>query len=109
MQGEVVQRPLHEKDIQVAPLRFADASQYRDIYATMLRLEAAEDRRKTESQKHHVSVRWEVGINNKRQVFIKLPTGTSELRLSVGDEIRLRYVGVSHKPWSSEGKFLSTI
>ena len=49
-------------------------------------------------------VRWDMGLNQKRTAWFNLPRLESgEVRLAVGDELRLRYHGELHKPWEGVG------
>uniref|UniRef100_A0A0W0FF72 AAA+ ATPase domain-containing protein n=1 Tax=Moniliophthora roreri TaxID=221103 RepID=A0A0W0FF72_MONRR len=51
-----------------------------------------------------ITVRWDIGLNQKRVAWFCLPKLESgEVRLAVGDELRLRYLGELHKPWEGVG------
>ena len=56
---------------------------------------------------HHVSytvcVRWDVGLNKKRVAYFHFAKANEDMKLMHGDELRLRYVGELHKPWSGVG------
>jgi len=66
-------------------------------------MEADYDKRLKESQTQDgISVTWDMGLNQKRVAwfaFAKL----EELRLAVGDELRIRYNGELRKPWECTG------
>lgn len=49
-------------------------------------------------------VRWDIGLNQKRVAWFVLPKLESgEVRLAVGDELRLRYCGEMRKGWEGLG------
>lgn len=49
-------------------------------------------------------MRWDMGLNQKRIAWFNLPKLESgEVRLAVGDELRLRYNGELHKAWEGLG------
>lgn len=51
-----------------------------------------------------ITVRWDLGLNPKRVTWFYLPKLESgEVRLAVGDELRLRYQGELHKAWDGVG------
>ena len=67
-------------------------------------MEADDDRKLKESQTQgDIEVRWDLGLNKKRLAYFTLPKANEEMRLMPGDELRLRYVGDGHKPWSGVG------
>lgn len=89
---------------QVIP-RYEDAYQYQNIFGPLVKIEADYDRKLKESQtQSDITVRWDLGLNQKRIAWFCLPKLESgEVRLAVGDELRLRYQGELHKPWESVG------
>lgn len=70
-----------------------------------MKIEADYDKRLKESQTQtDISIRWDLGLNHKRVAWFNLPKLESgEVRLAVGDELRLRYNGELHKPWEGVG------
>jgi regulator of nonsense transcripts 1 len=48
-------------------------------------------------------VRWDVGLNKKTIAYFTLAKMDGDMKLMHGDELRLRYVGELHKPWSGVG------
>lgn len=51
-----------------------------------------------------ISVRWDMGLNQKRTAWFTMPKLESgEVRLAVGDELRLKLVGASMKGWANMG------
>ncbi|KAG2103958.1 P-loop containing nucleoside triphosphate hydrolase protein [Suillus cothurnatus] len=63
------------------------------------------DKRLTEGQTQtDITVRWDVGSNQKRVAWFFFPKLESrEVRLAVGDELRLRYQGELRKAWDGVG------
>lgn len=89
------------------PLRnsYEDAYQYQNIFGPLVKIEADYDKRLKESQTQEgLVVRWDMGLNQKRIAWFNLPKLESgEVRLAVGDELRLRYNGEMHKHWEGLG------
>jgi regulator of nonsense transcripts 1 len=51
-----------------------------------------------------ITVRWDLGLHQKRVVWFGLPKLESgEVRLAAGNELRLRYTGETHKAWEGVG------
>jgi regulator of nonsense transcripts 1 len=85
--------------------RYEDAYQYQNIFGPLVKIEADYDKRLKESQTQtDITVRWDLGLNQKRVAWFCLPKLESgEVRLAVGDELRLRYAGELHKAWEGVG------
>jgi regulator of nonsense transcripts 1 len=84
--------------------RYEDAYQYQNIFGPLVKMEADDDRKLKESQTQgDIEVRWDLGLNKKRLAYFCLPKANEEMRLMTGDELRLRYIGEGHKPWSGVG------
>jgi regulator of nonsense transcripts 1 len=84
--------------------RYEDAYQYQNIFAPLVKMEADDDKKLKESQTQgDIEVRWDLGLNKKRLAYFCLPKANEEMRLMAGDELRLRYIGDGHKPWSGVG------
>ncbi|CAG8497718.1 7295_t:CDS:2 [Diversispora eburnea] len=68
-------------------------------------MEADYDKKLKESQtQDDIVVRWDIGLNQKRVAWFYLPKLESgEVRLAVGDELRLRYRGELHQSWECVG------
>lgn len=84
-------------DEEPAPvaLKYADAFQYQNTFGPLLKLEADDDRRMKEAQsKEGITVRWDLGLNKKRIAYFMFPKDENELRLAVGDELKLRHRNV---------------
>jgi regulator of nonsense transcripts 1 len=85
-------------------LRYEDAYQYQNIFGPLVKMEADDDRKLKESQTQgDIEVRWDLGLNKKRLAYFCLPKANEEMRLMPGDELRLRYIGEGHRPWSGVG------
>lgn len=66
-------------------------------------MEADYDKRLKESQTQEgISVTWDMGLNQKRVAWFSFAK-LEELRLAVGDELRIRYNGELRKPWECTG------
>ena len=89
--------------------RYEDAYQYQNIFGPLVKIEADYDKRLKESQTQtDISVRWDLGLNQKRVAWFCLPKLESgEVRLAVGDELRLKYSGTLHKPWEGAASVLA--
>ncbi|SPO20803.1 probable NAM7 - nonsense-mediated mRNA decay protein, ATP-dependent RNA helicase [Ustilago trichophora] len=86
-------------------LRYEDAYQYQNIFGPLVKIEADYDRKLKESQtQQDLVVRWDQGLNQKKIAWMMLPKLESgEVRLAVGDELKLRYRGEMAPPWEGVG------
>lgn len=102
---EDLEKPGVDDEPQSIILRYEDAYQYQNIFGPLVKIEADYDKRLKESQTQtDISVRWDQGLNQKRVAWFGLPKLESgEVRLAVGDELRLKYSGSLHKPWEGDG------
>ncbi|KAF8969557.1 ATP dependent helicase [Flammula alnicola] len=102
---EDLQKPGVDDEPQPILLRYEDAYQYQNIFGPLVKIEADYDKRLKESQTQtDITVRWDLGLNQKRVAWFCLPKLESgEVRLAVGDELRLRYQGELHKAWEGVG------
>ncbi|EKM55248.1 uncharacterized protein PHACADRAFT_28301 [Phanerochaete carnosa HHB-10118-sp] len=102
---EDLDKPGVDDEPQPILLRYEDAYQYQNIFGPLVKIEADYDKRLKESQTQtDISVRWDLGLNQKRVAWFCLPKLESgEVRLAVGDELRLKYTGTLHKPWEGDG------
>ncbi|KAJ8517197.1 hypothetical protein ONZ45_g5573 [Pleurotus djamor] len=105
---EDLDKPGVDDEPQHIEIRYEDAYQYQNIFGPLVKIEADYDKRLKESQTQtDVTVRWDLGLNQKRVAWFVLPKLESgEVRLAVGDELRLRYSGELHKPWEGVGHVL---
>ncbi|XP_065567200.1 regulator of nonsense transcripts 1-like [Artemia franciscana] len=101
---EDLEKPGVDEEAQHVLLRYEDGYQYQNIFGPLVKLEADYDKRLKESQtQENVTVRWETGLNKRTIAYFVIVKADSDMRLMQGDELRLRYVGELHKPWSSIG------
>ena len=85
-------------------LRYDDGYQYQNIFGPLVKLEADYDKRLKESQtQENIDVRWDTGLNKKAIAYFTMAKMDSDMKLMHGDELRLRYVGELHEPWSGIG------
>ncbi|SCV69006.1 BQ2448_2026 [Microbotryum intermedium] len=102
---EDLEKPGVDDEPQPILLKYEDAYQYQNIFGPLVKIEADYDKRLKESQTQEgLVVRWDMGLNQKRIAWFNLPKLESgEVRLAVGDELRLRYHGELHKAWEGVG------
>jgi regulator of nonsense transcripts 1 len=86
-------------------LRYDDAYQYQNVFGPLVKIEADYDRKLKESQSQDdLVVRWDLGLNNKHLASFVLPKlELGDVKLAVGDEMRLRYSGELRPPWEGVG------
>lgn len=86
-------------------LRYEDAYQYQNIFGPLVKIEADYDCKVKESQtQHNLVVRWDQGLNMKKIAWCTLPgLESGEVRLAVGDELKLRYDGELAARWEGQG------
>jgi regulator of nonsense transcripts 1 len=94
-------------DDEPAPvlLRYDDAYQYQNVFGPLVKIEADYDRKLKESQSQDgLVVRWDFGLNNKHLASFVLPKlELGDVKLAVGDEMRLRYIGELRPTWEGVG------
>ncbi len=94
-------------DDEPAPvlLRYDDAYQYQNVFGPLVKIEADYDRKVKEAQaQDNLVVRWDLGLNNKHLASFVLPKlELGDVKLAVGDEMRLRYVGELRPQWEGVG------
>ncbi|CAG8464750.1 11326_t:CDS:10 [Ambispora leptoticha] len=102
---EDLDKPGIDDEPQAVLLRYEDAYQYQNIFGPLVKMEADYDKKLKESQtQDDIVVRWDIGLNQKRIAWFYLPKLESgEVRLAVGDELRLRYRGELHQSWECVG------
>ncbi|KEP53917.1 putative regulator of nonsense transcripts protein [Rhizoctonia solani 123E] len=105
---EDLEKPGVDDEPQPILQRYEDAYQYQNIFGPLVKIEADYDKRLKESQtQDDVVVRWDQGLNQKRIAWFNFPKLESgEVRLAVGDELRLRYHGDSNHAWEGSGHVL---
>lgn len=94
-------------DDEPAPvlLKYDDAYQYQNIFGPLVKIEADYDKKLKEAQTQEgIVVRWDLGLNGKHVAWFFLPKlEIGDVKLAIGDELRLRYQGELRKPWESAG------
>ncbi|KAI9372596.1 P-loop containing nucleoside triphosphate hydrolase protein [Aspergillus egyptiacus] len=84
-------------DDEPAPvlLRYDDAFQYQNIFGPLLKESQSQD---------GLIVRWDLGLNNKHLASFILPKlELGDVKLAVGDEMRLKYTGELRPKWEGVG------
>jgi regulator of nonsense transcripts 1 len=86
-------------------LRYEDAYQYQNVFGPLVKIEADYDRKLKEAQSQDgLIVRWDYGLNNKHLASFLLPKlELGDVKLAVGDEMRLRYTGELRPHWEGVG------
>ncbi|KAL0226853.1 hypothetical protein P9112_014177 [Eukaryota sp. TZLM1-RC] len=97
-------------EVPKVALNYEDGKAYDTVFTPLVQLEAENDRKVKESQSTSgITIRWDTSQSRRRQACFQFPSfsADSELRLVVGDELRLRYSGDGrHPPWSCVGHVL---
>ncbi|KAF2710235.1 hypothetical protein K504DRAFT_254931 [Pleomassaria siparia CBS 279.74] len=94
-----------EEVIAKVLLRYDDAFQYQNVFGPLVKIEADYDRKLKESQSQdQLVVRWDMALNNKHTASFILPKlELGDVKLAVGDEMRLRYTGELRPHWEGVG------
>ncbi|KAI3653773.1 hypothetical protein MP228_001720 [Amoeboaphelidium protococcarum] len=97
-----------QDDIAPVQLKYQDAYQFQNVYTPLVLLEAEYDRSVKEQQtQDEVTVRWEQGLNMKWTASFYLANYLEgEVRLTLGDEVRLKYNGGVCRAWSAVGNIV---
>lgn len=102
---EDLDKPGVDEDPPGILLRYEDAFQYQNILGPLVKIEADYDKKLKESQtQDNVTVRWDQGLNMRKVAWMSLPKLESgEVRLAVGDELKLIYRGSNASNWEGLG------
>ena len=66
--------PVVQRSQSHSSSRYQDAYQYQNIFGPLVKLEADYDRKLKESQTFdNITVRWDVGLNQKRVAYFNFP------------------------------------
>jgi len=86
-------------------LKYEDPYHYQNIFGPLVKMESDYDRKLKEAQSEdNLQVRWDMGLNNKHLVSFILPKIESgDVKLAVGDEMRLKYKGDLRPYWEGVG------
>lgn len=99
-----LEKPGIDKEPSPVQFRYVDGYQYQNIFGPLVKLEADYDKRLKESQtQENIEIRWDTGLNKKTIAYFTLAKNDGDMKLMHGDELRLRYTGELHKPWSCVG------
>ncbi|XP_043192907.1 regulator of nonsense transcripts 1-like [Amphibalanus amphitrite] len=99
-----LEKPGVDEDPNQVLLRYEDGYQYQNIFGPLVKLEADYDKKLKESQtQDNIEVRWDQGLNKKTIAYFSMAKTDGDMRLMHGDELRIRYLGELHKPWSGVG------
>ncbi|RKF73804.1 Regulator of nonsense transcripts 1-like protein [Golovinomyces cichoracearum] len=94
-------------DDEPAPvlLKYDDAYQYQNVFGPLVKIEADYDRKLKEAQSEDgLVIRWDYGLNNKHLSSFVLPKiELGDVKLAVGDEMRLKYKGELRPMWEGVG------
>lgn len=86
-------------------LRYDDPYHYQNIFGPLVKMESDYDKKLKEAQSEdNLVVGWAVGLNGKHMASFVLPKMESgDVKLAVGDEMRLKYKGELRPPWEGVG------
>lgn len=86
-------------------LTYDDGFHYQNTFGPLVKMESDYDKKLKEAQAEDgLQVSWMLGLNNKHFVSFILPKIESgDVKLAVGDEMRLKYKGDLRPPWEGTG------
>ncbi|KAK4670216.1 ATP-dependent RNA helicase [Podospora pseudopauciseta] len=86
-------------------LKYDDPYHYQNVFGPLVKMESDYDKKLKEAQSEdHLVVRWDMGLNNKHLASFILPKIESgDVKLAVGDEMRIKYKGELRAPWEGVG------
>lgn len=86
-------------------LKYDDPYHYQNIFGPLVKMESDYDKKLKEAQSEDgLQVKWDMGLNNKHLASFVLPKIESgDVKLAVGDEMRLKYKGELRPPWEGVG------
>ncbi|KAK5987558.1 Regulator of nonsense transcripts 1-like protein [Cladobotryum mycophilum] len=86
-------------------LSYDDPYHYQNIFGPLVKMESDYDKKLKEAQSEDgLTVEWTYALNNKHIVSFNLQKIESgDVKLAVGDEMRLRYNGELREPWEGVG------
>eukprot|EP00878_Enallax_costatus_P012969 GHUV01013545.1.p1 GENE.GHUV01013545.1~~GHUV01013545.1.p1 ORF type:complete len:870 (+),score=258.03 GHUV01013545.1:596-3205(+) len=99
-----------ESTITPVALRYEDAAQYQGVFKPLVKLEADYDKAMKEAQRRdNITVRWDVGLNKKKLAYFYFPQDDVEVKLMMGDELRLKHRCPAGRPaWEGTGHVIIT-
>ncbi|TPX14421.1 uncharacterized protein E0L32_005385 [Thyridium curvatum] len=86
-------------------LKYDDPYHYQNIFGPLVKMESDYDKKLKEAQSEDgLVIRWDYGLNNKHLASFILPKIESgDVKLAVGDEMRLKYKGELRPAWEGVG------
>ncbi|SPQ20996.1 eca76333-605f-4abb-92be-fccacf2a050c [Thermothielavioides terrestris] len=86
-------------------LKYDDPYHYQNIFGPLVKMESDYDKKLKEAQSEdNLQVKWDYGLENKHVAIFVLPKIESgDVKLAVGDEMRLKYKGDLRPPWEGVG------
>jgi regulator of nonsense transcripts 1 len=86
-------------------LKYDDPYHYQNIFGPLVKMESDYDKKLKEAQSEDgLQVRWDYGLNCKHLASFILPKIESgDVKLAVGDEMRLKYKGELRPTWEGVG------
>lgn len=96
-----IENPALEEDLPKTQVQYDSIVQYNSIFFALLSAEEEYDKKLKEGlTQHDLTLRWESDKTGNLLVWLRLPPLESgELRLSIGDELCLRYKGTLTPSW----------
>lgn len=94
-----------DDDPQPVLLKYDDPYHYQNIFGPLVKMESDYDKKLKEAQSEdNLVIRWDYGLNEKYTAIFVLPKIESgDVKLAVGDEMRLRYKGELRPAWEGVG------
>ncbi|KAH8893294.1 hypothetical protein GQ53DRAFT_108556 [Thozetella sp. PMI_491] len=94
-----------DEDPNPVLLRYDDPYHYQNIFGPLVKMESDYDKKLKEAQSEDgLQVRWDYGLNNKHLASFILPKiEMGDVKLAVGDEMRLKYKGELRPQWEGVG------
>ena len=94
-----------DDDPQPVLLKYDDPYHYQNTFGPLVKMESDYDKKLKEAQSEDgLVVRWDYGLNNKHLASFILPKIESgDVKLAVGDEMRLKYKGELRPVWEGVG------
>ncbi|CAK7204547.1 ATP-dependent RNA helicase [Sporothrix eucalyptigena] len=86
-------------------LKYEDPYHYQNVFGPLVKMESDYDKKLKEAQSEdNLVIRWDFGLNNKHLASFILPKIESgDVKLAVGDEMRLKYKGELRQAWDGVG------
>ncbi|RXG45700.1 hypothetical protein VDGE_00276 [Verticillium dahliae] len=86
-------------------LKYEDPFQYQNVFGPLVKMESDYDKKLKEAQSEDgLQIRWDYGLNGKHLASFELhKIESGDVKLAVGDEMRLRYKGELRPAWEGVG------